>query len=78
MQRDEIFDTLKKIVTEQFELKDAQVTASTTQSDLGIDSILMVNLMMDVEEAFDIKIKDIDLPKNPTMDDIVGLVEKNL
>lgn len=54
------------------------MTASTTQSDLGIDSILMVNLMMDVEEAFDIKIKDIDLPKNPTMDDIVTLVERNL
>lgn len=78
MQRDEIFDTLKKIVTEQFELKDAQVTEATTQSDLGIDSILMVNLMMDVEEAFDIKIKDIDLPNNPTMADIVTLVEKNL
>lgn len=78
MQREEIFENLKAMVIERFDLKPEDVTMSTTQSELGIDSILMVDLMMDVEERLGVTFKDLQFPGNPALSDIVDLVEANL
>ncbi|MGH8603247.1 MAG: acyl carrier protein [Gammaproteobacteria bacterium] len=78
MQREEIFQNLKAMIEERFDLNGNALTMSTTQSELGIDSILMVDLMMDVEERLDITFKNLELPRNPALGDIVGLVEANL
>ncbi|WP_457096309.1 acyl carrier protein [Lysobacter sp. P5_B9] len=78
MEREDIFESLKELVSERFDLDGKDLTLTTTQSDLGIDSILMVDLMMDVEERLGVTFKDLNLVKNPTLGDIVNLVEANL
>ncbi|GAB3105232.1 acyl carrier protein [Lysobacter terrae] len=78
MKREEIFESLKELVAERFDLDGKELTLATTQSDLGIDSILMVDLMMDVEERLGVTFKNLDLVKNPTLGDIVNLVEANV
>lgn len=78
MDRSEIFESLKELVAERFDLKRETLTLSTTQKDLGIDSILMVDLMMDVEERLGVTFKNLDLVQNPTLGDIVSLVEANI
>lgn len=78
MNRVQIFDNLKELVAERFDLKDMELSLATTQSELGIDSILMVDLMMDVEERLGVTFKTLELKKNPTLGDIVDLVEANL
>jgi acyl carrier protein len=77
MDRSEIFESLKELVAERFDLRRETLTLSTTQKDLGIDSILMVDLMMDVEERLGVTFKNLDLVQNPTLGDIVSLVEAN-
>ena len=77
MERSEIFESLKELVAERFDLKRDSLTLSTTQKDLGIDSILMVDLMMEVEERLGVTFKNLDLVPNPTLGDIVSLVEAN-
>jgi acyl carrier protein len=78
MDRSEIFESLKELVAERFDLRRETLTLSTTQKDLGIDSILMVDLMMDVEERLGVTFKNLDLVQNPTLGDIVSLVEANI
>lgn len=77
MQRDEVLDKLKSMIVERFGLKPDSVTASTTQSELGIDSIIMVDLMMDVEESFGIEFQNLQLPKDPSLNDIADLIGGN-
>ena len=78
MQRDEIFEILKSMIAERFDLKPESVNGSTTQSELGIDSIIMVDIMIDVEERFGIEFQDLRFPNNPSLNDIVDLVATNL
>ena len=78
MDRSEIFESLKELVAERFDLRRETLTLSTTQKDLGIDSILMVDLMMDVEERLGVTFKNLDLVQNPSLGDIVSLVEANI
>jgi acyl carrier protein len=78
MPRDEILKSLQTMIVERFDLKAEEVTGSTTQAELGIDSILMVDLMIDVEERFGITFKSLEMPRNPSLNDIVDLISQNL
>ena len=55
----EIFEKVKSIVIEQLEVDPETVTAeSSFANDLGADSLDTVELVMALEEAFDIEIPD--------------------
>lgn len=46
------------------------------REDLGLDSLAMIELLFDVEEAFDLEIPDGDLHKLGTVDSVVQYVEE--
>jgi acyl carrier protein len=55
----EIFDRVKKIVIEQLEVEEDKVTLEANfANDLGADSLDTVELVMALEEEFDIEIPD--------------------
>ena len=55
----DIFDKVKKIVVEQLDVKSEAVKPSASfANDLGADSLDTVELVMALEEAFDIEIPD--------------------
>jgi acyl carrier protein len=55
----EIFDRVKKIVAEQLEVAPEKVTPEASfANDLGADSLDVVELVMALEEEFDIEIPD--------------------
>ncbi len=55
----EIFEKVKGIVVEQLEVEGDQVTPEASfANDLGADSLDTVELVMALEEAFDIEIPD--------------------
>jgi acyl carrier protein len=55
----EIFDRVKKIVVEQLEVEPDRVTAEASfANDLGADSLDTVELVMALEEEFEIEIPD--------------------
>ncbi|NEP42122.1 MAG: acyl carrier protein [Okeania sp. SIO2H7] len=54
-----IFEKVKKIVAEQLEVKEEEVTQQANfATDLGADSLDVVELVMALEEEFDIEIPD--------------------
>ena len=52
--------------------------ASDLSADLGIDSLDRIELTMDLEEEFDIRIRDDDVEGARTVGDVVRIVEASL
>lgn len=73
-----ILDTLKKLLEEQLDVDPATVSESTNIfDDLGADSLDMVELMMSVEEEFNITINDSDAQSFKTIGDVIAYIEAN-
>ncbi|MGK7932817.1 MAG: acyl carrier protein [Microcystaceae cyanobacterium] len=72
---EEIFATVKKIVIEQLEVDEDKVTPDANfADDLGADSLDTVELVMALEEEFDIEIPDEEAEKILT----VGAAVENI
>ena len=78
MDREQILERLKALIHERFSVDPAGLTGATTQAEIGIDSLLMVDMMLDVETELGFTFDSMDLPRNPSLDTIVDLVERNL
>src|SRR5690606_27995237 len=78
MERQEILERLKALIHERFGIDPAGISGKTTQAELGIASLLMVDMMLDVETELDMSFESMDLPRNPDMDTIVDLVKRNM
>ena len=78
MERNEILSYLKAMLHERFGIDPAVMSGSTTQEQLGIDSLLMVDMMLDLETGLGFSFESMDLPRNPDLDTIVHLVQRNM
>ena len=71
------FEKVKKIVAEKLGVPEAKVTEEASfVNDLGADSLDVVELVMALEEKFDINVPDEDAEKISTVGDIVAYIEK--
>ena len=78
MRKTSIFETLCDLVVERYGDPAAPLTPATRQSDLAIDSILMLDLLMDIEDRFGFRFRSMDLPRGPALSDLVALLESGL
>lgn len=71
-----VFDKIRKIIVEQLDVDEDAVTkdASITE-DLGADSLDVVDLVMSIEESFDLEIPDEEVENIKTVGDIVKFIE---
>ncbi len=71
-------ERIKQIVAEQLGVDEDQVTAEASfMDDLGADSLDTVELVMALEEEFDIEISDEDAEKIQTVQNAIDYVEAN-
>lgn len=71
----DIAKRVKEIVAEQLGVEEAQVlTESSFMDDLGADSLDTVELVMALEEEFDIEIPDEDAEKIQTVSDAIDYI----
>lgn len=72
----EILDKLRDIIVEQLGVKPEEVsTEASFQDDLGADSLDIVELVMAIEEEFDLSIPDEDAEKIGTVGDAVEYIK---
>ena len=71
-------DTVKKVVVDQLSVDEKLVTPEARfTDDLGADSLDTVELVMALEEEFDIEIPDSDAEKVVTVGDVVDYIKDN-
>lgn len=74
-----VIDTLKNILEAQLDIDPSEISESTNiMEDLGADSLDIVELMMTVEEEFDITIEDSDAQLFKTVGDVVNYIESKV
>ena len=72
-----MFEKVKAIVMDQLSITDEEmVTMNTTLEDLGADSLDMVEVIMAIEDEFDVQIKDEDLENLKTLADLIEYIQK--
>ncbi len=78
MSSEEVFEKVKNIIVEQLGVVDTSVTLDASFiDDLGADSLDIVELIMALEEEFDIEIPDSDAEKVVTVEDVVDYIKEN-
>lgn len=71
------FEKVKSILVEELDLDADEVTLeSNIKEDLGADSLDMVDLIMSIEDAFDIKVAESDAATIKTVGDIVKYIDQ--
>ena len=79
MSSEEILEKVKAIIVEQLGVADTAVTMEASFiDDLGADSLDIVELVMALEEEFDIEIPDADAEKVTTVGDVVDYIKENV
>jgi acyl carrier protein len=73
------FEKVKEIIVDQLDVEADQVTPDASFiEDLGADSLDTVELVMALEENFDIEIPDEDAEKIKTVRNAVEYIDKNV
>lgn len=73
-----IFEKVRKIICEQFDLEEDNVTADTLlEDDLEADSLDLVDLVMSFEDEFQIEVPDEEIENIKTVGDIVKYIEEH-
>ena len=79
MQIEEIKDKLKQIVIDRLDADEDQITPDASfAEDLGADSLDIVELIMGIEEEFDIEIPDEDAEKLTTVGGALEYIKSKL
>lgn len=74
-----VFDRVKKIIADQLGLDENTVTMdSLFVDDLGADSLDVVELIMALEEEFDIEIPDEEAEKATKVGDVVEYINSHV
>ncbi len=75
----DVFKKLKRIIADQLSVPEDEITLeSNFQRDLGADSLDVVELVMKIEEEFDIEVPDQDAEKIQTVGDAVEYIKAKL
>ena len=73
-----VFDKVKDIIVDQLDADEGDVTLEASIiDDLGADSLDVVDLVMSIEEEFDVEIPDEEVENIKTVGDIVKFIEAN-
>ena len=79
MSSEEILEKVKKIIVEQLGVAETAVTMEASFiDDLGADSLDIVELIMALEEEFDMEIPDSDAEKVVTVGDVVDYIKDHV
>lgn len=70
------FERVKKVVVEQLDVSEEEVTPQASfMEDLGADLLDVVELVMGLEEEFDVEIPDEDAEKITTVQEAVNYID---
>lgn len=71
-----VFEKVKEIVVEQLGLEGNEITEETSFDSLGVDSLDLFQIIIEIEEAFNIQIENAEEMK--TVKDAIKYIESKI
>lgn len=73
-----ILEKVKSILSEQFDVEEEKITPETRLvEELGADSLDVVDLLMSIEDEFEIEVPDEEIENMKNVEDIVSYIKSN-
>ena len=73
-----VFNKIREIICTQLDIEPDKVTMDASVTDnLGADSLDLVELVLSIEEEFDLEVPDSEIENLKTVGDIVRYIEAN-
>lgn len=69
-----VFDKVKEIIADKLGVNEKEIKMESTFEDLGADSLDIVELIMAIEEEYDIQISDEEAEKAQSVGDVVNYI----
>lgn len=74
-----VLEKVKAILSEQFDVEEDSITPDTSiAEDLGADSLDVVDLLMSIEDEFEIEVPDEEIDNIKTVGELVKYIENNV
>ena len=71
-----VLEKVKAILAEQFDVEEDKITPDTDlQEDLGADSLDVVDLLMSIEDEFEVEVPDEEIENIKTVGSLVSYIE---
>lgn len=73
-----VIDKVKKILSDQFDVDISDLTENTNiEEDLGADSVEVIDLLMSLEDEFQVEIPDEAIDEIRTIGDLAAYIEEH-
>ncbi len=73
-----VFEKIKMILADQLDVEEDDITTETDiQDDLGADSLDVVDMVMSIEDEFEIEVPDEDIENLRTVGALVSYIESH-
>ncbi|MDQ0174823.1 acyl carrier protein [Bacillus chungangensis] len=79
MTKEEIFQIGKEVILEKLAIKNSEIhLTSSLKNDLGADSLDVVELVMELEDKFELEIPDEDAKSFITVENVIDYIHRNI
>lgn len=72
----ETFEIVQKMIVERFGVQEEKVTEKMTFDDLGVDSLDVVELVMELEDRFGVQFEDEKIEELNSIEDAVQYIDQ--
>ena len=72
----DVFEKVRSLISEQLDIDEDKISPETTFEEIDADSLDVVELVMALEEEFDIEIADEAVENIKTVADIINYIEE--
>ena len=73
-----ILTAIRDFLGERFDIPGDRVVPDVPLRELGLDSMMIMDVMLETEDRFGVKLMDVKLPREPRLGDVVALIERHL
>ena len=74
----DLVEKIKGALKERFAIDVTQVDERSRLRDLGVDSLHVLEIMLDMESELGIKLEDLLVPPNPSLGEVAAAIERNM
>ena len=74
----DLVEKIKDALKERFAIDVTKVDENSRLRDLGVDSLHVLEIMLDMEAELGIKLEDLSVPPNPSLGEVAAAIERNM